>query len=139
MPAPGKRPDEPGGRAIRLTPGRPDPSRTGLGGVCGAWATSWGPAPRPCAAGIRQGVRVGRRRPARHHHRGGPAHRGAGVGGPRAGGGRARSGGARRLAPWRRSVSARRADPPTASTSAREELRGPCRICTALTESGRQA
>ena len=36
-------------------------------------------------------------RPARHHHRGGPAHRGAGVGGPRAGGGRARSGGARRL------------------------------------------
>ena len=83
MPAPGKRPDEPGGRAIRLTPGRPDPSRTGLGGVCGAWATSWGPAPRPCAAGIRQGVRVGRRRPARHHHRGGPAHQGAGEGGPR--------------------------------------------------------
>lgn len=48
----------------------------------------------------------------------------------------ARSGGARRIALWRRSVSARRADPPSASTSAREELRGPCRICTVLTESG---
>ena len=120
--------------------GAPWPTRTGPGCVCGAWAKGLGAGPETLRgrdpAG---GVRVGRRRPARHHHRGGPAHRGAGVG-VRAGRGRgARSGGARRLAPWRRSVSARRADPPTASTSAREELRGPCRICTALTESGRQA
>ena len=43
---------------------------------------SWGSTPRPCAAGIRQGVRVGRRRPARHPHRGGPAHQGVGEGGP---------------------------------------------------------
>ena len=38
--------------------------------------------------------------------------------------------------PWRRSVSARRADPPSASTSAREGLRGLCRVCAVLTESG---
>ena len=96
MPAPGKYPDELRRRAIGLTPGRPGPSRTGLGGVCGAWATSWGLAPGPCAAGIRQGVRVGRRGPARHHHRG--ARR---TGEPalevREPGAGARSGGARRL------------------------------------------
>ena len=139
MPAPGKYPDELRRRAIGLTPGRPGPSRTGLGGVCSAWATSWGLAPGPCAAGIRQGVRVGRRGPARHHHRGarrtgepgtlavvnpaalprGPAHRGAGVGGPRAGGGGA-IGRSASACLWRRRVSARRADPPTASTNARD-------------------
>ena len=136
MPAPGKRPDEPGSRAIRLTPGRPGRPGPARGVFAARGRRGWGPAPGPCAAGIRPGVRVGRRRPARHHHRGGPAHRGAGVG-VRAGRGRgARSGGARRLAPWRRSVSARRADPPSASTSAREGLRGPCRVCAVLTESG---
>ena len=87
MPAPGKRPDELGSRAIGLAPGRPGRSGPAWGVFAARGRRGWGPAPRPCAAGIRQGVRVGRRRPARHHHRGGPAHRGAGVGGPRAGGG----------------------------------------------------
>ena len=54
MPAPGKRPDEPGAMRSGWRRGAlADPDRPG--GVCGAWATSWGPAPRPCAAGIRQG------------------------------------------------------------------------------------
>ena len=38
--------------------------------------------------------------------------------------------------PWRRSVSAPAADPPSASTSAGEELRGPRRVCAVLTGSG---
>ena len=45
MSAPGKRPDELGSRAIGLAPGRPGPSRTGLGGVCGAWAKGLGAGP----------------------------------------------------------------------------------------------
>ena len=94
-PAPGKRPDEFRRCAIRLASGRPGPSRTGPGGVCGAWEK-----------------------------------------GPGAAGRRARSGGACRLALWRRSVSARRAGPPSASTSAREGLRGPRRVCAVLTGSG---
>ena len=72
-----------------------------------------------------------------------PPPRGPGAPGSRrwgsAGRGRgARSGGARRLALWRRSVSAPAAGPPNASTSAREELRGPRRVCAVLTESGVQ-
>ena len=94
-PAPGKRPDEFRRCAIRLASGRPGPSRTGPGGVCGAWEK-----------------------------------------GPGAAGRRARSGGACRLALWRRSVSAHRAGPPSASTSAREGLRGPRRVCAVLTGSG---
>ena len=46
MPAPGKRPDELRRRAIGLAPGRPGPSRTGPGGVCGAWAKGAGGRPR---------------------------------------------------------------------------------------------
>ena len=68
-----------------------------------------------------------------------PPPRGPGAPGEPASGvraGREAGGGDASACPWRRSVSARRADPPTASTSAREELRGPCRICTVLTESG---
>ena len=94
-PAPGKRPDEFRRCAIRLASGRPGPSRTGPGGVCGAWEK-----------------------------------------GPGAAGRRARSGEACRLALWRRSVSAHRAGPPSASTSAREGLRGPRRVCAVLTGSG---
>ena len=74
--------------------------------------------PRPCAAGIRQGAR----------RTGEPALE---VRGPGAGGAIGRSASA---CPWRRSVSARRADPPTASTSARRSsgpvlgLRRPDRV-----------
>ena len=135
MSASGKRPDELRRRAIRLTPGRPGrpgPAR----GVFAARGRRAGGRPRGPArpgsvrgfgsvAGDRPGTTTeGARRT------GEPA---SGVRGPGAG---ARSGGARRIALWRRSVSARRADPPSASTSAREELRGPCRICAVLTGPG---
>ena len=96
MPAPGKYPDELKNRAIRLTlDALADPDRSR--GCFRRVGDELGAGPETLRGRVRQGGRVGRRRPARHHHREGPAHRGAGVGGPRAGGGRARSCGARRL------------------------------------------
>ena len=117
--------------------GAPWPTRTGLG-VFAARGRRAGGRPRDPArpgsaggfgsvAGDRPGTTTeGARRT------GEPAS-----GGPRAGGG-GRDRAERVGLSWRRSVSARRADPPSASTSAREELRGPCRVCTVLTGSGRQ-
>lgn len=135
MPAPGKRPDELRRRAIRLTPGRP--GRPGPAWGClrrvgeGAGGQPRDPA-RPgsargfgSVAGDRPGTTTDEAR-----RTGEPAS-----GGPRAGGG-GRDRAERVGLSWRRSVSARRADPPSASTSAREELRGPCRVCTVLTGSG---
>ena len=119
--------------------GAPWPTRTGPGCVCGAWAKGLGAGPETLrgrdpaggfgsVAGDRPGTTTeGARRTGELEKE---------VREPGAGG---RDPEERVGLSWRRSVSARRADPPTASTSAREELRGPCRICTALTESGRQA
>ena len=80
-------PDEPG-LCDRVDAGAPWPTRTGLGGVCGAWAKGPGAGPgilrgRDPAGGFGS---VGGDRPGTTAE-GGPAHRGAGVGGPRAGGG----------------------------------------------------
>ena len=135
MPAPGKYPDELRRRAIRLTPDAlacPGPARGCLrrvGDELGA-----GPEAlrgRDPAGGLGRSPGTG---PA-------PPPRGPGAPGSRRwrSAGRGRGGAIGRSAsacPWRRSVSARRADPPSASTSAREGLRGLCRVCAVLTESG---
>ena len=117
MPAPGKRPDERGRRAIRLAPGRP-----------GRPGPAWGVFQ---ARGRRSGDQpeaLRGRDPPGARRTGEPALE---VRGPGAGGAIGRSASA---CPWRRSVSARRADPPTASTSARRSsgpvlgLRRPDRV-----------